>query len=281
MKILFALIAVAITNYMYAQGVTKNGEITNTTTSYVNRNGGIGNAGVNKNGKIVNAITNALNIDGVDDKVTIPNSSSLNISTYITMEAWVYATKNSGIQNVVSKSACSGGTNNGYIFPRTDDGWVNFCMYLVTGGGWKVVSYAFPSLNAWHHLAATYDGANIRLYLNGVLVKTQAATGGIAVNTNVLCIGVQPGCNEFFGGSVDEVRIWNIVRTQSEIQNAMSTELAGNEAGLVAYYNFNHGVAGGTNTGVTTLTDKTSNANNGTLNNFTLTGTTSNWISHP
>ena len=186
--------------------------------------------------------------------------------------------KNSGTQNVVSKSSCSG-ANNGYIFPRTDDGWINFNMYITTGGEWKVISSPFPSLNTWHHLAATYDGANIKLYLDGALVKTQAATGAIEVNTNVLCIGDQPGCNEYFGGNVDEVRIWNIARTQSEIQNAMNTALAGNEAGLVAYYTFNQGIAGAINTGVTILTDKTSNANNGALNNFALSGASSNWVS--
>jgi hypothetical protein len=54
--------------------------------------------------------------------------------------------------------------------------------------------------------------------------------------------------------------------------------LCGSKTTEVAYYNFNEGVAGGNNTGVTSLTDKTSNANNGTLNNFTLTGATSNWV---
>ena len=58
----------------------------------------------------------------------------------------------------------------------------------------------------------------------------------------------------------------------------MSNELIGNETGLVAYYNFNQGVAGGNNTAINSLTDKTSNAHNGTLNNFKLTGATSNWV---
>jgi hypothetical protein len=59
----------------------------------------------------------------------------------------------------------------------------------------------------------------------------------------------------------------------------MSNELIGNETGLVAYYNFNQGVPAGDNTGINTLSDKTSNSYNGTLNNFALNGTTSNWVS--
>jgi len=77
---------------------------------------------------------------------------------------------------------------------------------------------------------------------------------------------------------MDEVRIWNTARTQSEIQSSLNTELSGTETGLMAYYNFNQGTAGGTNTGITTLTDRTSNAKNGTLNGFALTGSTSNWV---
>ena len=60
----------------------------------------------------------------------------------------------------------------------------------------------------------------------------------------------------------------------------MNSELVGDETGLVAYYNFNHGLAGGTNTGITTLEDLTANNFDGTLNGpFALTGTSSNWVS--
>jgi Concanavalin A-like lectin/glucanases superfamily len=275
-KYIFILMSAAIANSAFAQALTKNGQITNTTANYISRNGGVGTSGVNKNGAIVNINHNALNLDGVNDNVLVPSASSLNLNSTITMEAWIYATKNSGIQNVVSKSNSS--NNNGYIFPRTDNGWTSFCIYITLNGGWVVVSSPYPSLNAWHHVAATYDGSNVKLYLDGTLVKTQAATGAIAVNPNSLCIGSQPGYGEYFGGNVDEIRIWNTVRTQTEIQNAMNSELAGNEVGLVAYYNFNQGTAAGTNTGINSLTDKTANANNGTLNSFALTGASSNWV---
>ena len=85
--------------------------------------------------------------------------------------------------------------------------------------------------------------------------------------------------SNFFKGKIDEVRYWLGERSQTQIQSAMNTELVGAEPNLVAYYNFNQGVAGGSNSGVTTLTDKTSNAKNGSLINFALTGVTSNWVS--
>ena len=58
----------------------------------------------------------------------------------------------------------------------------------------------------------------------------------------------------------------------------MNTELVGNEAGLLTYFDFNEGIAGGTNTSITTVTNKANNALNGTLNNFTRTGTSSNFV---
>jgi Leucine-rich repeat (LRR) protein len=82
----------------------------------------------------------------------------------------------------------------------------------------------------------------------------------------------------YYSGLMDEVRIWNIARTQGEIQTDMHFSGCGDVVGLLAYYPFNQGIAGGVNTGITTLNDVTPNTNNGTLINFTLSGSTSNWI---
>jgi hypothetical protein len=218
---------------------------------------------------------NALNFNGTNAVMTIPDNSSLDISTAITLEAWVYATSNSSIQDVVSKSSNS--QNNGYIFPRTDDGWAHTVFYLNVGG-WHTLSAAFPSLNVWHHLAATYDGATMSVYIDGVLAASQAQTGAISTNTNALAVGVQPGYSEYFAGSVDEVRVWNIARTQAQIQAGMNSELnPATQTGLVSYYRFDQGIAGGTNTGLTTVMDLSGN-NNGTLSNFTLTGAGNNFV---
>ncbi|MBK9319413.1 MAG: hypothetical protein IPM91_11705 [Bacteroidetes bacterium] len=91
-------------------------------------------------------------------------------------------------------------------------------------------------------------------------------------------IGDRDGSSDFWAGSIDEVRIWNRALTQQEIQNSLYCFLNGNESGLIAYFNFNQGVAGGNNAGVTSLFDQSINGLNGTLQNFTLNGLTSNWI---
>lgn len=218
---------------------------------------------------------NALSFDGTNDYVSIADDNTLDLTTNLTIEAWVYATKNTGVQNVVNKSSNS--INNGYIFPRTDDGWSHVRFYLNIGG-WKTLSAVYPSLNTWHHLAATYDGATMKLYIDGTLSASSSQTGSIATNSNPLTLGNQTGYSEYFGGTADEVRIWNVARTQAQIQNNMNNELdPALQTGLVSYYTINQGIATGTNTGLTTLSDLKGN-NNGTLIGFNLTGSTSNFV---
>jgi hypothetical protein len=219
---------------------------------------------------------NALSFNGSGAVVTIPESSSFDITSAITLEAWVYATKNSGVQDVVSKSSQS--TNTGYIFPRTDDGWAHTVLYLNVSGGWHTLSAVYPSLNAWHHLAATYDGATMKVYVDGVLTASQAQTGTIATNSNALVLGNQAGYGEYFGGTLDEVRVWNVARTQAQIQAGMGAELnPAGQTGLVSDYGFDQGLAAGNNAGLTTVIDQ-SNTNNGALSGFTLTGSTNNFV---
>lgn len=219
---------------------------------------------------------NALNFDGVNDIVTIADRSSLDITSAITLEAWVYATKNTGIQNVICKSSNS--PNTGYIFPRTDNGWASTTVYLHITGVWRTLSAPYPGLNAWHHLAATYDGATIRLYINGVESASVAQTGAITTNNNPLVLGNQTGISEYFGGSADEVRVWNVARTQAQIQADMNNVFEPSlQAGLVSYFTMNQGITAGTNTGMSTLVDMKSE-NNGTLTGFALSGSTSNFI---
>lgn len=202
-----------------------------------------------------------LDFDGVDDYVAIADDPSLNISGNITIEAWIKPTNTTTtVQNVVSKSSSS--QNNGYIFPRTDDAWTNFTAYLTVGGSWKVLSAPYTTTNEWHHTAVTYDGSTIRLYLDGMEVNTLSATGAIMVNSNMLTFGNQFGFTEYYGGSVDDIRIWNVARTATEIQDNRYDCLVGNEAGLVAYYKFEDGV------GSSSALDETSNGNNGTLTNM-------------
>ena len=105
----------------------------------------------------------------------------------------------------------------------------------------------------WHHLAVTYDGrggaaatAGVTFYVDGVVVPTTRTNNASYVamenRTAPLQIGrAGPACQQY-NGAIDEIRIWNVVRSQGQIQSQMFFELGDSEPGLVAYWKFNAGV---------------------------------------
>jgi len=231
-------------------------------------------------GTVLAQPASGLNFDGINDNVTIPVQPALNISSAITIETWMYATKTTGVQDILCKSSSS--SNNGYIFPRTISGWttIEFLVYM-NGFGWRTlrVNYGADKRNQWHHVAATYDGNVMRIYIDAVQAGQFAFSGTILTNNNPLTLGVQPGySSEHFGGSIDDTRVWNRALSQCEISARMNCELSGNESGLVAYYKYNQGLLNLANPLETQLVDVGSNAANGTLNNFGLQPSLlSNW----
>ena len=77
--------------------------------------------------------------------------------------------------------------------------------------------------NTWTYLTETYDGATLRLYVNGVQVSSMARTGNILTSTNPLQIGGDSIYGQYFQGLIDNVRIYNTALTQSQIQTDMTT----------------------------------------------------------
>jgi hypothetical protein len=132
----------------------------------------------------------------------------------------------------------------------------------------------------WHHLALVRSSTNVKLFVDGnqeanVII---ARIGNSLTTADTLLIGLERGNRRYLNGKIDEVRIWNTARTQSQLQSNMLNVVSASASNLVAYYNFDDGTVEGTNTGITILTDQTSNSNNGTLTNFALSGSTSNWM---
>ena len=81
--------------------------------------------------------------------------------------------------------------------------------------------------NTWTHLATTYDGATLRLYVNGVQVASKAQTGSLATSASPLTIGGDPLDGQYFKGRIDEVRVYRAALSQSEIQADMAAPLGG------------------------------------------------------
>ncbi len=160
----------------------------------------------------------ALSFNGTSSRVTVPDSASLHLSSAMTLEAWVNpATVTAAWRDVIYKG------NDNYYLEGTSD------PSAVPGaGGTFGTAYGSATLpaNAWSFLAVTYDRTTVRLYVNGQLAGSLAATGAIATSTNPLSIGSDSLYGQYFQGLIDEVRVYNTALTQAQMQTDMNTPVS-------------------------------------------------------
>jgi PKD repeat protein len=166
----------------------------------------------------------ALSFNGTSIGASVPDSASLDLTSGMTVEGWVYPTVTmSGWRTILAKHQ-SGSlvyylhANSGSNRPATG---------IYSGGERILTGTSVLPLNVWTHLAATYDGTNQRLYVNGVLVSTRAQTGLIATSTGAVTVGGNSVWGEYFKGLIDEVRIYNRALSASEIQRDMQSPVSG------------------------------------------------------
>jgi Concanavalin A-like lectin/glucanases superfamily len=161
---------------------------------------------------------NALSFNGSNSRVTVPDSASLHLTTGMTLEAWVYPTVlSSAWRDVIEK-----GNDNYYLMATA-----RFAAGVpATCGTWAeppVYGTSVLLVNVWSHLASTYDGATLRLYVNGVQVASKSVSGSIAVTTDALTFGSDPFYGQYLSGRIDDIRIYNRPLTAAKIQADMNT----------------------------------------------------------
>ena len=216
---------------------------------------------------------NALNFNGTNNYVQIPHNNALNSSSY-TLECWINVNSFNFLGGFISKY--QNGGSFGYRLslnsaaPYTG---LNF-------DGLETPNGIFEA-GKWYHVVAINNNGTRTVYVNGTQYSfTSGSTYTVNTsNTDPLTIGVDYLTSpRYFNGKIDQVRIYNTVLTSTQFNADMFSTTSSLPANLVAYYNFDNGIANATNTGTTTLKDLTSNGNNGILNNFSLSGATSNWV---
>ena len=163
---------------------------------------------------------NALSFDGVNDWVSVADANDLDLTTGMTIEAWVRPTALSGWNTVVLKEATANMLAYG-LYANDSSPWPAVTVRIGTAEP-SVPGTAPVALNTWTHLAATYDGATLRLFVNGVQVGSRAHTGNITASTRVLGIGGNSVWGEYFNGLIDDVRIYNRALSAAEIQSDMN-----------------------------------------------------------
>ncbi len=237
---------------------------------------------------------NIIDFDGVDDYMEIPNSPDINFDTNddFTVEVWLRVPignqrdRDVGDNDVIEKWDQGSGSYPFVIRYLNINAGIHY-------GKISAARYAAPqnpgilstvTINdgLWHHIAFVKDGGTLYLYIDGVLDGSAPdTTTGSTQNNSSLFIARRGCCgfDNFWRGSMDELRIWNDARTVTEINNNMNLELTGSEPNLTAYYNFNVGLCAEDNTGLIApeIPDLAS-GNDATMNDMSKIGCTSNLI---
>ena len=164
-------------------------------------------------------------------------NKSLDISEHITMQAWVKYKDLDG--QIISKRP----SYQLFLYLRKIEAEVftdgqSPSQRNVDGGTILVTG-------RWYHISGTYDGENITIYVDGKLDRSVPHSGKIDIVSFPLCFGIPSDTKDEHDlfGEIDEIRIWNLAKTEAEIQASMNTSLTGNEAGLIGYWNFDDGTA--------------------------------------
>jgi type II secretory pathway pseudopilin PulG len=162
----------------------------------------------------------SLSLDGNEDYAVVPHDDALSIDSTITLAAWVYLDvlpkSGSGYYIMLSKGGSSSTWN--YSLDIWGD-CLGFDFMDVRGHDWYCKGGKFTRAKTWYHCAATCDWntGNVRLYLNGALTWTARANNKPEVNASNLLIG-RDSAGYYMNGRIDDVRVYNRVLSDAEIQ---------------------------------------------------------------
>jgi glucose/arabinose dehydrogenase len=162
----------------------------------------------------------AATFDGTSSWVTVNDANTLDLTTGMTLEAWVYPTAlGTGWRTVIFKEK-----TGGLIYSLfANDSSQRALTQLNIGGELNAWGTTQLPLNTWSYIAGTWDGTTLKMWVNGVLAGTKAVTGTLANSTGVLHIGGNAIWNEWFSGRIDEIRVYNRPLSQAELQADMTT----------------------------------------------------------
>jgi len=229
--------------------------------------GGLWKSAIAASGTITRNLTTtgqAITLDGSAQSVQ-STATALKVNTALTAEAWIFPTSNTGNQVILNREG-------EYELGRFSDGTIRWALANSNPGwNWQSTGFVAP-LNQWTHIALTYSSifiGSVRVYANGNLVDTYLGSGVIGdadTANNAFRIGFRQALsNTPFVGRIDDVRIWNVTRTQAQIQDAMHRLLTGSITGLRGAWRFDDARRSANAPYVWTMPDSSGNAANGTL----------------
>ncbi len=192
----------------------------------------------------IQAQNTALRFDGVSESVTIPNKPALTIADEYTIEAWIYAEEwksQSWQGSIFTNDAHGVGDERGFAFRCGDNGKLSFVMGASSDWN-EVISPSIMNTKQWHHVAAVVNNGSMSLYIDGLEVANGTYPDSPTPCELAFTIGESTGFpGRVFDGIIDELRVWNTVRSTAQIADNKTVDLSGTETGLVAYFPMNDG----------------------------------------
>ncbi len=219
--------------------------------------------------------SNALDFDGSNDRAEASNASALVGGSAISMSMWIRPTKNGG------PFGFAGFRNNSsqdFYLLQLNATTLEARFRNSGGTNYDVVSSSLV-LNIWQHFVMTYDGSELSLYRNGSKVDSIAASGTFSGSGGTFYLGALPWSSSYFSldGRLDDVTLWSKSLSPTEVTCMYNYGVDTSMANLEIYYPFDQAKAGANNSGRDTVVDVMGNANADMLN-FSLSGSTSNWV---
>jgi hypothetical protein len=209
----------------------------------------------------------ALQFNGTSQSVSVPSSASLNITTPFTIEAWINRATVGVQHSIVEKYGCptGGGLNvGGYVLRVTAADKVMFGTRDDCNTGVSVTGNTSIPANTWVHVAGHWDGAVLRVFVNGVQDAAGLASGRPPKPGDTALKIAERGNggvgNTFFNGMIDEVRIWNGARTAAQLNANKGVCIPAGTPNLRGYWKMDAGTGA-------TAADSSGNANTGALLN--------------
>ncbi len=218
-------------------GSTLNGTLTNMTSPATSTSGWTNNGKANK----------GLNFDGTNDYVSIPSDSQTNLTNGVTLSAWAYWTGSASASNkaIIIKSFTSSWVSPYIDYGLRVEGTTNTVSFQISDASntnRSIASRTALQANNWYHIVGTYDGSNLRIYINGKLeTSTVLSASTLASSTQPIIIG-SDAAGDAFPGKIDEVKLYNYALTSDEVKqdyNHGSSQVLGSTSTTAAGVNDN------------------------------------------
>ncbi len=203
---------------------------------YTSDSAGINNIGqvYGDSSPVTGQLKGGVSFDGNGDYIEIPDSKEFRMDSW-TMEAWVKVTPNSfsGSRTIVGKVS----QFKDFALVLNGD---KLGILIYDGGRKYLTTTNAINTDQWYHVAGVYEASSgkLTLYIDGSFIGELSVTPDTS-NSDTLRIGNSSFNGEHFDGAIDDVRLWNIARSEAEIANDKDAELVGNESGLIGYWKMN------------------------------------------